>query len=468
VYAARVTDARSSDANAADRAACRGCGGRHFAIERVCPLTKRPIDEGAFGAMIGPYRVGKLLGSGGFSIVHLAQDTRTDARVALKLLHPELVADRELLDRFVREAEVTVRAGNPHIVRVLDASFTGRTAYVALELLSGETLASALRSGPMPAARAVDIAIQMLDGLAVAHTAGVIHRDIKPANVFLTDSAEGPRSLVKLLDFGVGRLLVADASQRLTRTGAHLGTPHFMAPEQLTDAKRADARADLYAVAVTLYAMLSGALPYGTLAIGEWVALIAQGATPPRVQSPLEPLPKALIDAVTVALSLDAAQRFQDAGAFARALLDAFPESPALTRALPALAQSPTFAAIGSTPTIDTRRGHGTLSPPPRPSATSPIAASTYVETRPGRDARSVAPELIPPTRNHELPPVRSDLRTLAAMIVVGALFLVLVAMAATSVGLLFYSRSRAAPERSGGAPGTSLMPAPLQKPARP
>ncbi len=211
VYAARVTDARSSDANAAGRAACCGCGGRHFATERVCPLTKRPIDEGAFGTMIGPYRVGKLLGSGGFSIVHVAQDTRTEARVALKLLHPELVADRELLDRFVREAEVTVRAGNPHIVRVLEASFTGRTAYVALELLSGETLASALRRGPMPAARAVDIAIQTLDGLAVAHNAGVIHRDIKPANVFLADGPEGPRSLVKLLDFGIGRVDPEDA-----------------------------------------------------------------------------------------------------------------------------------------------------------------------------------------------------------------------------------------------------------------
>ena len=441
MYAARVTDARKAEAAAADPAACRGCGGRHFATERVCPLTKRPIDEGAFGAIIGPYRVGKLLGAGGFSIVHLAEDTRTQTRVALKLLHPELVADREQLDRFVREAEVTVRAGNPHIVRVLEASFTGRTAYVALELLSGETLASALRSGPMPAVRAVDIAIQLLDGLAVAHAAGVIHRDIKPANVFLADGAEGPRSLVKILDFGIGRLLVADARQRLTRTGAHLGTPHFMAPEQLTDAKRADARADLYAVAVTLYAMLSGALPYGTLAIGEWVALVARGAAPPRVKSPLERLPEALVDVVTVALSLDAAQRFQDAGAFARALLDAFPESPALTRALPALAQSPTFASA---------------------------ATPTYIDTRPGRDARRDMPDPIPPTRSHAHPPARSDLPTLTAMIVGAALFLLLAAVSAIGVGLLLYSRSRDALTESGSASGASLQPAPLQTPTSP
>ncbi len=324
-------------------ATCRGCGGSHFASEALCPRTKRPISEGHWGSLVGPYRVGKLLGAGGFGAVHAAEDTRTGVTVALKLLHPELVTDRDTIDRFIREAEVTARAGNPHIVRVLEASFTERAVYVALELIAGDTLANTLRGGALPAEQAVDIAIQMLDGLAVAHALGIIHRDVKPANVFLADTPDEPRSLVKLLDFGIGRLLGADEHQRLTRTGTQLGTPHFMAPEQVIDAKRADARADLYAVAVTLFAMLSATRPYGQAAIGEWIALITRGTPAPPVTSPFGRLPPLLVEVVAIGLSLDPARRFQDAGSFARALLDSLPSSKASTRALPAIAATATF-----------------------------------------------------------------------------------------------------------------------------
>ena len=423
----------------AEPARCLGCGGTHFAGERLCPRTRRPVEEGAFGSLVGPYRVGKLLGAGGFGSVHVADDTRDGTSVALKLLHPELVADPAMLDRFTREAEVTIRAGNPHIVRVLEASFSGRSVYVALELLSGETLANALRGGSLEAERAVDIAIQMLDGLAVAHAAGVIHRDIKPANVFLADEPDAPGSLVKLLDFGIGRMLAADQNQRLTRTGAQLGTPHFMAPEQVADAKRADARADLYAVAVTLFAMLSGERPYGNASIGEWIALVTAGTAPPRVTSSLGPLPPALVDALAVALSVEPARRFQDAGAFARALLDSLPNSPARTRKLPALATTPTFHTppVWPAPAGDVRA----TAAPPAVDAARQAARVSAAAPRPATSPRGVTVVLI------------------GAVIVVAFL---LGAGVATAAGLVVYARynaqraSAAAPAASAATPAAS------------
>lgn len=110
---------------------CLSCGDQHFAAESVCPRTGRRVDVGPVGSTVGPYRVGKLLGAGGFGSVYRAVDSRNERPAALKLLHPDLVTDPDVLGRFMREAEATARAQNPHIVRVFEASFTDRTAFVA-------------------------------------------------------------------------------------------------------------------------------------------------------------------------------------------------------------------------------------------------------------------------------------------------------------------------------------------------
>jgi len=430
---------------------CRGCGGQHFAHESVCPRTKRPIADGAFDSQIGPYRVGKLLGAGGFGAVYTAIDTRCGARVALKLLHPELVADPDLLDRFVREAEVTVRAGNPHIVRVLEASFSGRAVFVALELLDGDTLANLLRAGPLPASSAVDIAIQTLDGLAVAHAAGVIHRDIKPANLFLADDADEPRSLVKILDFGIGRLITVDASRRLTRTGTQLGTPHFMAPEQVSDSKRADARADLYAVAVTLFAMLTGERPYGQVAVGEWLAAVARGAPARRAVSPIETLPSALVEVIAVGLEVEPGRRFQDAGAFARALLDAVPETRAATRALPALAVTSAFTLSNlAAPTVRAKRGAQALVVPA--AAIRAVVAPVVAHAAPHPQER--AEYVGAAAREAAQAASRASPWKVAGLVAAAGVFLL--AASAAGVGVWAASRSvmwrAAAPLTGGGA----------------
>lgn len=311
---------------------CRSCGEEHLAHEAKCPRTGLRVNDGHVGSMVGPYRVGKLIGVGGFGSVHVAEDTRSGALVALKLLHSSLVSDHAIVERFAREAEATLRAGNPHIVRVLDASFASGLVYVALELLHGETVASALRERPLPIAQAVDIAIQMLDGLAVAHDVGVIHRDIKPGNIFLADADGAPRSVVKILDFGIGRMLEAEHDQRLTRTGMQLGTPHFTAPEQAFDAKRSGERADIYSVAATLFTMITGDRPYGNIAPAEWLVHVTNRTPVRRAVSPYGQVSEELAQVIAIGLAIDPAERFQSARAFARSLLDSTPDAPSATR----------------------------------------------------------------------------------------------------------------------------------------
>ena len=441
---------------------CRGCGETHPVGEVRCPHTKRRVSEGAFGTMLGPYRVGKLLGAGSFGVVHVAVDTRTGVNVALKVLHPELVAHAEMVDRFMREADVTIRAGNPHIVRVFDASFSHGVAYVALELLQGETLGTVMRAGAIDAGRAVDIAIQLLDGLAVAHAAGIIHRDIKPANVFLADMPGAPCSRAVILDFGIGRMLVADEAKRLTQTGMQLGTPHFMAPEQLIDSKRADARADLYSVAATLFVMLTCERPYGPVSIGEWVVRVTRGDEATRAVSPIERLRTSLVDAIAIGLSVDPAKRFQDAGAFARALLDAMPNSPAATRVLPALVMTPTFAR----PAPKTLRGAG-------PVAVLDVPGDALPTRRVDPPVRPAANTVAPKRRHRYVVAAVAAIAALAALA-----YLVLVAIAhtgdvlANSVdrqGQAVLGRLPTAPNPAGESPApTANTPESVPQPVEP
>lgn len=431
---------------------CRGCGAEHFAYEAKCPVTGRVVHDGPVGTLIGPYRVGKLIGLGGFGTVHVAEDTRDSSKVALKLLHASLVRDPAIVERFAREAEATARAGNPHIVRVLDASFTNQCVYVALELLRGVTVASALRSGPMPVTEAVDIAIQALDGLAIAHDMGVIHRDIKPGNIFLAEENGIPRSCVKLLDFGIGRMLEDDKDARLTRTGMQLGTPHFTAPEQVLDAKRATERADLYSIAATLFMMISGERPYGNISPAEWLIQMANHTPVRRVQSPFGVVSKELADAVAIGLSIEPAQRFQSARAFARALLDSTPDAPSATRMLQTVDQDPSV-------------------PPPQPAppahdmerAQAPTRALTTVDPVPA-PVLPAPPQVYAPAAPVYAPvfapaPQSGNLSANRVLLVVGAIALFFFTLLAAG-GIVVYQYFRPAP---GTVPALAGAPSALR-----
>ena len=209
------------------------------------------------GSRIGPYEVVSLLGHGGMGRVYLARDTRLHRTVAVKVLAVERASHPEARERLRREARAIANLNHPHICTLYDFGSSEGFDYLVMEHLDGETLETRLTRGPLELDEALDRAIEVAEALDFAHRAGIVHRDLKPANVMLT------RSGAKLLDFGIAvpqpdaELARRMKESRLTATGAMLGTPRYMAPEQL-DGRQADARTDLFALGLLLFEMVTG------------------------------------------------------------------------------------------------------------------------------------------------------------------------------------------------------------------
>jgi serine/threonine protein kinase/CheY-like chemotaxis protein len=273
------------------------------------------------GALLGGrYRVGRLIGEGGMGAVYEAvREDLANMRVAIKVLHPTFSARPDLVARFRREAETVAALDHPNIVRILDFQTNrGEAAFLVMERLNGESLARAIgkESGLAPS-RVVFIASQVLAALGAAHSAGVVHRDLKPDNVFLT-TMSGMTDIVKLLDFGIAKLVTPSGEQRLTQTGVVLGTPPYMAPEHARGGE-IDRRADLYAVGCVMYEALTGRPPFS--AENYNALLFAIQETDPRSLLELRPdVDPELAAVITRAMQKEPAQRFQDAESMARTL----------------------------------------------------------------------------------------------------------------------------------------------------
>jgi serine/threonine-protein kinase len=210
----------------------------------------------------GKYRLVRLIGDGGMGTVFEARHEYLGTSVALKFLHAELARRPGLVQRFLREARLSASIQSPHIAHVTDVDqASDGVAYIVMELLEGRSLTSLLEKGKkLSLDTALDYTLQMLAGLEAAHAAGVVHRDLKPDNVFVVTTTRGP--LVKLLDFGIAKLRTSKEFQvALTRPGVMMGTPEYMAPEQVYSADSVDARADVYSVGAMLYEMLAGTRP---------------------------------------------------------------------------------------------------------------------------------------------------------------------------------------------------------------
>ncbi|HYU14998.1 MAG TPA: serine/threonine-protein kinase [Candidatus Acidoferrum sp.] len=250
---------------------CGKCGGSYPADYVVCPRDATPLADPASGLAVGgdplvgaviggTYRIARVLGEGGMARLYEAEHVFLDRRYAVKVIHEYLARRPELLARFEREARAASRIRSEHVVQVLDLQRTsdGRPCIVA-ELLEGEDLQQRLqRAGDMSAAEAVPIVRQICRALSAAHACGVVHRDLKPSNVFLCRS-ESRDLTVKILDFGVAKLT---GDRELTSTGAVVGTPAYMSPEQAEQAAEAGPLADVYAAGAVLYRMLTGQAPY--------------------------------------------------------------------------------------------------------------------------------------------------------------------------------------------------------------
>jgi serine/threonine-protein kinase len=224
------------------------------------------------GDAFGNYRILAQLGSGSMGVVFLAEHQRLERRAAIKLLAPELVRDQHALQRFFNEARATSRIRHPGIVDIFDCDVDGAgRAYMVMEHLEGETLAERLRrAGTLQWPAACLIARRVADALGAVHDKGIVHRDLKPANIFLVGAGRDPAAGVKVLDFGVAKLLTADAVARLTTRGMLLGTPEYMSPEQCAGAD-VDHRADVYALGCILFEMLTGKPPFVTSSVRELV-----------------------------------------------------------------------------------------------------------------------------------------------------------------------------------------------------
>ncbi len=230
---------------------------------------------------VSHYRLVELLGQGAMGEVWLAEDTHLPRKVAVKLLPRHLAQDREAVERLLREAQAAASVDHPGVVSVYEAGMAGGRPYLVMQRVEGQTLEERLASGPLEVAEALAVATRIADALAEVHALGIVHRDLKPSNVLLT--ARGP----KVLDFGVASVR---GSPRLTATGAAVGTPQSMSPEQVRGLP-CDNRADLWALGVILYRMLTGRPPFA----GEsWEAaahqvLHAQPVAPSTLRAEVQP-----------------------------------------------------------------------------------------------------------------------------------------------------------------------------------
>ncbi|HEY2252704.1 MAG TPA: protein kinase, partial [Planctomycetaceae bacterium] len=255
------------------------------------------------GDSVGDYKLLRQLGQGGMGVVYEAEQAATGRRVALKLLSPRLVNTDDSMERFVREGRLAAAFSHPRSTFVFGAGQHAGQPYITMELMPGRTLNDVCQDeGPLTVNRAVDYILDVIEGLAAAHAAGVIHRDVKPSNCFLDSDGR-----VKVGDFGLSKSLVSDAD--LTRTGAFLGTPLFAAPEQVR-AGQIDKRTDIYSVGATLFYLIAGRGPF----IGDPAAVIAQIASDPApsLRRLVPSVPKDLDQIVARTLEKDAARRFAD------------------------------------------------------------------------------------------------------------------------------------------------------------
>jgi len=209
------------------------------------------------------YRLAERIGGGGMGDVYRAEIVGGGRPVAIKFLHPELSQNMEVAQRFFQEAQAASKIRHPNVVDVLDAGTCEMGPYIVMEFLDGESVGSALtRTGRFESDAAVGTAIPLLEALDAAHRVGIIHRDLKPENVFIAYDASRNAVVVRLLDFGIAKVLDAGAPGPRTRTGVVFGTPDYLSPEQATGDGPLDGRSDLFSVGVLLYELLTGSRPF--------------------------------------------------------------------------------------------------------------------------------------------------------------------------------------------------------------
>jgi serine/threonine-protein kinase len=278
------------------------------------PRSDSNIDE-LLGQTLGSYRVLSLIGEGGMGRVYHAEHVLLGRKVALKLLRPEYAVKRDAVSRFFKEAQSVNKIGHENIVDITDfVELESGETFIIMELLQGDDLAEIQRKGdgPMPLHRAMQIALQVCDALEAAHRMEIVHRDLKPDNIFIVNTAT-KRDFVKLLDFGVAKLLgePTDSDGWHTAAGSVIGTPAYMSPEQASGIP-VDARSDIYSLGAILYELFTGHPVFRAKSFGEYVVKhMNDDPIPPRDLANAPKIPASLEQVILRCLEKDPNKRYQ-------------------------------------------------------------------------------------------------------------------------------------------------------------
>jgi serine/threonine-protein kinase len=278
----------------------------------------------------GKYRVESVLARGGMGVVVAARHMQLDELVALKFLSVPDGDDKVFRERFLREARVTAKLRGRHVVRLMDFGVDEEERpFLVMELLEGETLRNKLaREGPLPVSVVIDYGIQVCHGLAEAHHMGVVHRDLKPANLFVTKDVDGS-DLVKIVDFGLSKLRDM-VGEPLTVEGTLLGSPKYMAPEQVASAEDVDSRADIWSLGAILYELLAGVPPFRATSTAKLILQVAEGRGIPPLSHQNPQVGLDLEAVIMRCLTKELDQRTPDVGELAVELAAAFPRKQLL------------------------------------------------------------------------------------------------------------------------------------------
>jgi len=327
-----------------------------------------PVEPG--DTLAGRYRVERVIGIGGMGVVVAARHLDLDHLVAIKFLLPKFVENKDAVGRFTREARAAVRIQNEHVARVTDVGTLDNGApYMVMEYLDGTDLEEFARSrGPLSIEDAVDFVLQASEAIAEAHGLGIIHRDLKPGNLFLVRRPDGSR-VVKVLDFGISKVIGALGANAVAPTTTMLGSPPYMSPEQLSTPRDVDSRTDIWSLGVILYRLLTGRVPFDAETILELCVVILHGEPAPLREARAD-VPRDLEAIILRCMAKDRSRRYASVGELARALINFAPERSRVSM------ERISHLTSAQGPTADT-----VPSSPLRRSGSSEIPAAPMMET---------------------------------------------------------------------------------------
>jgi eukaryotic-like serine/threonine-protein kinase len=422
--------------------------------------------------LAGKYRVERVLGQGGMGLVVEARHLQLDERVALKFLQPDYASHPEAAARFLREARAAVKIKSAHVARVSDVgTLESGAPYMVMEYLEGSDVSNLIERSVLSTADAVDYVIQASEAIAEAHSYGIIHRDLKPANLFVTKHRDGA-PLVKVLDFGISKVMGGQGVDSLTRTTAAMGSALYMSPEQMQQTRSVDHRTDIYALGVAIYEMLAGKQPFYADTLPQLCAEILTGTPTPLRQ--LRPdIPEQLAWTIEKAYARDRAHRYQSIAEMVVALAPWAPPRTQSTidRISRMAGMNPPTA--GAPPAVAPQPGPWS-DQGPSPVAASGAATQVLAQASGGAPfpgARTSDPVIVPgpysaPASSHAKAnfargAISDPTMTIPKRSNAGALVAMAIAATAVIGGIILFFALRSGPEPDGG-PATGETGAPV------